>query len=183
MSTGRQAGPARRTGRRLAGRAAARLAAVQALYPNTLAGGSVQTVAPDVAGGRFKSAGTGGEAEELALGPLDQAFFEALVEGAVSETENLDNMLAAVLVEGWSVERLELVLRLILRAGAYELGHWQEVPARVAVSQYVDLAHAFLDDRQAAMVNGVLDRLAHSLRPEEFDGDPDEPGPDQNRAG
>ena len=58
-----------------------------------------------------------------------------------------------------------------LHAGAFELGHWPEVPARVAVSQYVDLAHAFLDDKQTAMVNGVLDRLARHLRPEEFAGE------------
>ena len=94
MSAGRQKGPARRSGRRLEGRAAARLAAVQGLYQIALAGGSAQSVARDVAGGRFKSAGTSGEAEELALGPLDQTFFEALVEGVVHETDNLDNMLA-----------------------------------------------------------------------------------------
>jgi hypothetical protein len=60
---------------------------------------------------------------------------------------------------------------LILAAGAFELGHWPEVPARVVVSQYVDLAHAFLDDRQTALANGVLDTLARHLRPEEFAGE------------
>jgi N utilization substance protein B len=40
------------------------------------------------------------------------------------------------------------------------------------ISQYVDLAYAFLDDKQTAMVNGVLVRLARHLRPEEFAGEP-----------
>jgi len=109
--------------------------------------------------------------EGLDLGRADRAFFEDLVRGVARESDDLDDMLTAVLAEDWPVERLERLLRLILGAGAFELGHWPEVPARVVVSQYVDLAHAFLDDRQTAMSNGVLDSLARHLRPEEFEGE------------
>ena len=170
-----------RPGRRLKGRAASRMMAIQALYQIALSGAASQEVVRDFADDGVIETGDG--AGPITLGPVDRDFFATLVEGVGGESEALDNMLAAVLVETWPVERLELVLKLILRAGAYELGHLPAVPARVAVSQYVDLAHAFLDDKQAAMVNGVLDRLAHALRPEAFDRGPDRQVPDDLEGG
>ncbi|MEE8535254.1 MAG: transcription antitermination factor NusB [Kiloniellales bacterium] len=149
-------------------RAGARLRAVQALYQIALVGDSVEAVVRGILDAGGVTSGAAPEPDEPHFGQIDEPFFEALVTGASREAEALDNMLAGVLVEGWPVERLELLLRLILRAGAFELGHWPEIPARVVVSQYVDIAHAFLDDKQTAMVNGVLDRLAHGLRLEEF---------------
>lgn len=149
-------------------RAGARLRAVQALYQIALVGDSVEAVVRGILDAGGVTSGAAPEPDEPHFGQIDEPFFEALVTGASREAEALDNMLAGVLVEGWPVERLELLLRLILRAGAFELGHWPEIPARVVVSQYVDIAHAFLDDKQTAMVNGVLDRLAHRLRLEEF---------------
>ena len=138
------------------GRTAARLAAVQALYQMTMADQDVEPVIDDFLQHRLAEA---------------KQDTEELGRGVARETESLDDMLTAVLAEDWPVERLEAILKLILRSGAFELGHWPQVPARVVVSQYVDLAHAFLDDRQVAMTNGVLDRLARHMRPEEFEGE------------
>jgi transcription antitermination protein NusB len=153
----------------LGGRAAARLAAVQALYQMKMTGEGASSVIDDFM--THHLAGPDSDPEVPGLGKADRDFFRDLVEGVASEADSLDDMLTAVLAEDWPVERLESVLGLILRAGAYELGHRPEVPPRVVVSQYVDLAHAFLDDKQTAMVNGVLDRLARHLRPEEFAGE------------
>src|SRR6266446_2131818 len=50
-----------------------------------------------------------------------------------------------------------------LRAGAYELGHRPDVPGRVVVSEYVDVANAFVDREETGMVNAVLDQLARKL--------------------
>src|SRR3546814_18471514 len=77
-------------------------------------------------------------------------------------------MLAAVLDEDWTIERIELLLHVLLRAAVFELFNRLEVPARVVVSEYVDLAGAFYDGREIAFVNGLLDRLAHLLRAGEF---------------
>lgn len=151
------------------GRRAARLAAVQALYQMTMADQGAEPVIDDFL--RHRLVADAHDPEDLGLDRADRDFFRDLVRGVAVETESLDDMLTAVLAENWSVERLEAILRLILRAGAFELGHWPQVPARVVVSQYVDLAHAFLDDRQTAMTNGVLDRLARHMRPEEFAGE------------
>ena len=64
--------------------------------------------------------------------------------------------------------RVEAVLRAVLRAGAYELMHRPEVPARVVVNEYVNVAGAFLDREETGMVNAVLDELARRLRAGEF---------------
>jgi N utilization substance protein B len=150
-------------------RTAARLAAIQALYQMRLTGEAAAPVIDDFL--RHRLTGPGSDAEALPLDAADQAFFRELVEGVARESAALADMLAAVLAEDWPVERLEVLLQLILCAGAFELGHRPDVPARVVVSQYVDIAHAFLDDRQTAMTNGVLDRLARHLRPEAFAGE------------
>ena len=61
-----------------------------------------------------------------------------------------------------------MLLRVILRAGAYELAQRTDVPPKVAITEYVDLAHDFFGGREPALVNGVLDRLARSVRAEAF---------------
>jgi N utilization substance protein B len=56
----------------------------------------------------------------------------------------------------------------VLRAGAYELDHRRDVPARVVVTEYVDVAGAFVDREETGMVNAVLDQLARHMRAGEF---------------
>src|SRR3546814_16051791 len=92
-------------------------------------------------------------------------------------------MLAAVLDEDWTIERIELLLHVLLRAAVFELSNRLEVPARVVISEYVDLAGAFSDGREIAFVNGLLDRLAHVLRAEEFGGNRTSVGTGRNGAG
>ena len=75
----------------------------------------------------------------------------------------------------WGVGRarrsqaIETVLRAVLRAGAYELDRRSDVPARIVVSEYVDVANAFVDRDETGLINAVLDQLARQLRPGEFD--------------
>jgi len=82
----------------------------------------------------------------------------------------IDDMLNAALADEWPLDRVELVLRGILRAGVCELVSARGVPARAIINEYVDLAHAFYAGAEPGMVNGVLDKLARRLRPDEFVG-------------
>ena len=72
-------------------------------------------------------------------------------------------MIDAALNRGWPLKRIEAILRAVLRAGAYELACRADVPARVVVSEYVDVAGAFVDDEETGMVNAVLDQLARQI--------------------
>jgi N utilization substance protein B len=87
----------------------------------------------------------------------------------VDDQRRLDPMIDEALSKGWPLKRIETVIRAILRAGVYELDRKRDVPARVVVTEYVDVAHAFVDREETGMVNAVLDQLARHLRAAEFD--------------
>jgi transcription antitermination protein NusB len=145
-------------------RGAARLAAVQALYQMDLAGTGLNDILAE-----FESHWLGGEVEGAQYRPAEAAFFRDVVGGVVREQSLLDPRIDDALARGWPLKRIEAVLRAVLRAGAYELGHRRDVPARVVMSEYVDVASAFVDKEETGMVNAVLDQLAHQLRADEFD--------------
>lgn len=155
-------------------RGVSRLAAVQALYQMDMAGSRVDDVVRD-----FLSGAIGGEviAEDLDLETeevvplieLNAEMFSVLVRGAAAMRERLDEIIGKSLSSGWEAERLEPILRNILRCGIYELVERAEVPPRVAISEYVGMARAFYDAPEAGMVNAVLDRLAREVRPEQME--------------
>ncbi len=88
--------------------------------------------------------------------------------GVVREQRAIDPLVDEVLAENWPLKRVEAILRAVLRAGAYELSHRADVPARVVINEYVDVAAAFLDQEETGMVNAVLDQLARRTRAAEF---------------
>ena len=149
--------------RRANRRGAARLAAVQALYQMDVAATPLHEILAE-----FESHWLGREVEGDEYLPAEAAHFREVVGGVVSEQRKLDPMIDAALQKGWPLKRIETVLRAILRAGAYELDHKPDVLARVVVSEYVDVAHAFVDADETGMINAVLDQLARQLRAGEF---------------
>ena len=159
-------------------RSASRLAAVQALYQMDVAGkGVIDAMA------EFEAFWIGREVEGVEHQPAENAFFRELLAGAVGEQIPVDRAVDAALAEGWPLTRIEAVLRAILRAGAYELLFRKDVPGRVVISEYVDVAHSFYGGDEPGLVNGVLDAVARQARPKEMrPRDAKEP-PRQTRAG
>jgi len=144
-------------------RGAARLAAVQALYQMDIAGTGLNDILAE-----FESHWIGREVEGAQYLPAEAAFFRDVVSGVVREQRKLDPLIDDALARGWPLKRIEAIMRAVLRAGAYELDHRGDVPARVVVAEYVDVAHAFVDRDETGMVNAVLDQLARQLRAGEF---------------
>ena len=138
-------------------RSAARLAAVQALYQMELA----QTDVGEVLA-QFSTRTSGKNFEDGEVEGADFSHLRNVVEGVVREQRAIDPKINASLAAGRSLERLESILRSILRAGAYELLFRDDIPARTVISEYVDVAHAFYEGDQPGFVNGVLDKLARS---------------------
>src|SRR6188472_1754766 len=145
-------------------RGAARLAAVQALYQMDIAGTGLNEIIAE-----FESHWIGREVEGNQYLPAEAAHFREVIGGVVREQRVLDPMIDDVLARGWPLKRIEAILRAVLRAGAYELDHRRDVPGRVVVSEYVDIAHAFVERDETGMVNAVLDQIARKLRPTEFE--------------
>jgi N utilization substance protein B len=144
-------------------RGAARLAAVQALYQMDLTG----TTLPDVLA-EFEAHRLGKELDGEQYRNADAGFFRDLVGGVVANQRQLDPTIDASLASGWPLTRIDATLRAILRAGAFELAHRSDIPARVVISEYVDVANAFYEGEVPAMVNAVLDTLARKARAAEF---------------
>lgn len=150
-------------GGRARARYLARLAAIQALYQMDLAETDMGAVCAE-----FEAHRLGRDAEGREIGPADAGFFRDLVAGVVHEQRRLDPDIDRHLAEGWRLTRIDSTLRAILRAGAYELSFRRDVPARVVLDQYVELAHAFFDGEEPGVVNGVLDKIARRARGDEF---------------
>ncbi|ACA21046.1 NusB antitermination factor [Methylobacterium sp. 4-46] len=145
-------------------RSGARLAVVQALYEMEISGkGVIDALA------EFEAFWIGQVVDGIEHPPAETAFFRDVLRGAVEEQRLIDQRLDGALSAGWPLRRIEAVLRAILRAGAYEVIFRKDVPVRVAISEYVDVAHSFYGGDEPGLVNAVLDKVARAARAEELD--------------
>jgi N utilization substance protein B len=146
-------------------RRAARLAAVQGLYQMDLAQTDLNAVIAE-----FKMHRFGRNEGEDAIAGADATFFAELLRGVVRRQREIDPMVDQQLATGWRLARVDAILRAMLRAGAFELLERPDVPGRVVINEYIEVAHAFFDQDEPKVVNGVLDKLARRLRAGEFTG-------------
>ena len=144
-------------------RGAARLAAVQALYQMDIGGSGINDIFAE-----FESHWLGNEVEGDQYLPAEEAFFRDVVSGVVRDQTKLDPLIDDALSKGWPLKRIDAILRAVLRAGSYELEHRLDIPVRVVVSEYVDVAHAFVEKDETGLVNAVLDQIARQFRSSEF---------------
>lgn len=140
-------------------RSAARLAAVQALYQQQMEGTALARLLDE-----FHQHRLGMEIDEAKFADAEIAFFDDLVRGVIARRDEIDALLTGKLAEGWSLARLDKTMLQILRAGTYELIARADVPMASAISEYVDVAKAFFDDREAKFVNGILDGIGKATR-------------------
>jgi transcription antitermination protein NusB len=140
-------------------RSAARLAAVQALYQMDLTQKGLNDIIRE-----FERHWMGKEIEGDQYKPTDASLFRIIVQGVIDHQKFIDPTVDELLAKGWPLKRIENVMRAILRAGAFELIKSPDVPVKVVISEYVDIARAFFEKEETAMVNAVLDRLARDVR-------------------
>ncbi|MEG6509560.1 transcription antitermination factor NusB [Methyloligella sp. 2.7D] len=148
---------------RASARSAARLAAIQALYQMDMTGIDLNEVVTEFAQHRL-----GSEIEGEKLHEAELAFFDDIVRGVVREQRRIDPLINARLAEGWHLSRIDSTLRAILRSGTYEILLRDDVPPKVAINEYLDLAKAFFEGDERKVVNGLLDRIAREVRPEDL---------------
>jgi len=105
--------------------------------------------------------------DDIELPAADSAHFEFVLRGVVDNQTQIDRMIDANLAENWSLPRLDSTLRAILRCGVQELLNAPQVPPKVVVSQYADIAHAFFEAAEGGMANALLDNVARALNEDE----------------
>ncbi|SKB58747.1 transcription antitermination factor NusB [Sphingopyxis flava] len=140
-------------------RSAARLAAVQALYQHEMENTPVAQLIHE-----FHQHRIGAIIEDAEYADADVPFFDDIVKGAIARAGEVDAAITARLASGWTMERLDRTMKAILRAGAYELIARTDVPVGAVVSEYVDVAKAFFDAREAGFANGLLDAIGKAVR-------------------
>ncbi|MGF1446239.1 MAG: transcription antitermination factor NusB [Pikeienuella sp.] len=149
-------------------RSAARLAAVQALYQLEVSGGDWQVVQAE-----FETHRLGAEIEGERYHDADLALFRDILRGVIERQREIDRLSDAALVERWPLGRIDATLRAVFRAAGYELLARPDIPPKVTIGEYVDVAKAFFEDgREAKFVNGVLDHMARKARPGALDPRP-----------
>ena len=155
-------------------RTAARLCAVQALYQMEVGGGS-----PEHTITQFLEHRIGEIVDGLDYGNTDTVLFGRIVRGASTNRQQLDELISDSLVEDWTLARLDNLLRAALRAGVFELLYAPDIPVKVVLNEYVDIAHGFFEGAEPALLNGVLDKIGHLLRASELEHQSERATPSQ----
>ncbi|MXP09972.1 transcription antitermination factor NusB [Pseudoblastomonas halimionae] len=140
-------------------RSAARLGAVQALYQHQMEGTAQARLLDE-----FHHHRLGQVIEEEEYAEADVDFFDDIVGGVIARKDEIDAKLVEKLADGWTLARLDKTMLQILRCGTYELMARADVPTGTAIGEYIDVAKAFFDDREAKFVNGVLDAVGKDVR-------------------
>jgi N utilization substance protein B len=156
--------PKRRTEGR--SRSASRLAVVQALYQMELSGEGVETALREFIAHRL-----GREIEGEQYAEADEKYFAEIARGVVARQDEIDRMLVRYLVKDWPFDRIDPTMRATLRAAAFELIAYPQVPGRVIVHEYMNVATAFFEEgEETRFLGGVLSRMANDLRPSDMGG-------------
>lgn len=140
-------------------RAAARLAAVQALYQHDMETTPLVQLLHE-----FHQHRLGATIEDAEYAEADVDFFDDVVKGTLARDAEIDALITAKLASGWSLDRLDKPMKAILRCGTYELIARADVPTGAVITEYVDVAHAFYDKRESGFVNGLLDAIGKDVR-------------------
>lgn len=141
-------------------RGVARLIAVQALYQMDVGGTTLPAALAE-----FEMFRLAEEVDDWSYRSADKGYFRHLVTGVVDQQKILDPAIHAALPDGWPITRLDTLLRALLRTAAFEIMKRQDIPAPVILNEYLDVAHAFYDDAEVRLANGVLNALAKQFRP------------------
>jgi N utilization substance protein B len=130
-------------------RSRARRAALQAIYQWQMTAEELDTIAA-----QFR--------DDKSWKRIDDEYFSALLNGVPSCVDELDEQLAPLLDR--PIAQVDAVERAILRIGAFELSHREDIPWRVVINECVELAREFGAEQSHKYVNGILDNLARRTR-------------------
>ena len=136
---------------------------MQALYQMETGGAGVESVILEFMTHRF-----GGDSEGALPDDADTEFFSDIARGVIEIQRRIDQIIERHLAEKWTLARLDATARALLRAGVYELIRRPDVPVRVVIDEYLDIANDFFEGDEPRFINAVLDAAAHEARAEEL---------------
>ena len=140
-------------------RGIARFCAIQVLYRNEFENANFEQLIDS-----FEKGGEAFISEELSITDMDKDFFKKLLESASPNIDYLDDLISRKLSSDWKIERLDPVVKSILRLGITELRYFQEIPANVIFNEYIEISKAFFDSRDVSFINGLLNEACNEIR-------------------
>lgn len=146
-------------------RGVARLAAVQALYQMDVSGSGIAEIVAE-----YEELRIGREVDGEQYLDADLSWFRGIVAGVVNNQRTLDPLINKNLPKGWPLSRIDMLLRSILRCGVFELHHRKDVPPKVVVTEYLEVAKAFFEGEEPGLVNAVLDAISKMEPSSEIEG-------------
>jgi N utilization substance protein B len=96
--------------------------------------------------------------------PETRDFARALVSTLAVHQPEIDTVVSRI-AKNWSLQRMAATDRSVIRLAAAELLYHVEVPVRVTLDEAIEIAKKYGMETSGAFVNGILDRLAHDVRP------------------
>jgi len=94
-------------------------------------------------------------------------FTRILCQTAEEHKTGIENEIASVL-EHWKFNRIALVERAILKLATAEILYFPDVPPRVTINEYIELAKSYGGNQAPAFINGILDRIVHLRQKADF---------------
>ncbi len=144
-------------------RSLARLSAVQAVFQLLQSDDKASDVVDQFLKFRVAEGGDAGMPAEA-----DRAFFKSLVSGVEADQPALTALIEGALASGWTMARLDRLMRAVLVTGVHEMKARRDVPAHVVLSEYARVAGQFYEGNEPGFVTSLLDRVGRQLRPDEF---------------
>ncbi|MBX9977503.1 MAG: transcription antitermination factor NusB [Alphaproteobacteria bacterium] len=139
-------------------RRAARFFAVQALYQREHSDQPLRFIMNEFARDHLNN-----PEHDLAT-DSDEALFEMLVQGVQDHQEVIDAQIKEMLQEGWALERLDAVIRAILRASTYEVMFMLETPLAVIINEYLEISKTFFAQGEVNFVHVAMDKIGILVR-------------------
>lgn len=100
---------------------------------------------------------------------IDINLLNSLLTGITLTCPEIDHDVSGFLKDGWDLDKLPDIMLYILRFGAFELKFMRDIPLKVVLDEYVDIAACFFEPKKVTFANGALENLAKEYRPEEFE--------------
>jgi N utilization substance protein B len=95
---------------------------------------------------------------------IDKNWFLILVNNVFSNKDIIDSSLSSFLESDWSIERMDPTITNILRCAYIEFKNYSNIPSKVVINEYTNIASSFFNEPEVNFVNGVLDKVSHKYR-------------------
>lgn len=146
----------------------ARLLAIQAIYMSEFSDENIDRITSRFVlgevGGQVIVEREKGKEEVIDIQSADLKLFTKIMKEYVDKKESIDETIAASLTGEMTLDRLEMILKCILRAGIAEFYANPKLDAPIIINEYTDIARSFFDGPEVKMVNAILDRFGKVIK-------------------